>query len=141
MNAPLYNTDILRLAAAIPHQRRLTSPQASAEKRSPVCGSQMLIDVVLDANGRISELGQLVSACALGQASASLMGAHAIGRDAAEFRSACAELADYLADRRQDPGDWPGLDVFGAARRHASRHAAILLPFEAAAEAVERAAT
>lgn len=140
VNAPLYNAGILRLAASIPHQRRLAAPQASVEKRSPICGSRVTVDVVLDDKGRVAQLGQEISACALGQASASLMGASAIGRDAAELRTAHRTLADYLAGRSATSGDWPGLDVFAAARSHASRHAAILLPFEAAAEAVERAA-
>ncbi len=137
---PLYNAAILRLASEIPHARRLDSPQGAAERRSPICGSHMVVEVVLDSEGRVAEIGQRVSACALGQASASLMGVHAIGRTAAELGSARAALADYLAGARDDPGDWPGLDVFAAARRHVSRHAAILLPFEAAAEAAAEAA-
>lgn len=138
MNAPLYNASILRLAASIPHQRRLDDPHVSAEKRSPVCGSRVTVDVRVD-DGKIAELGQEVSACALGQASAALMGAHAVGRTAIELAAARAALADYLAGRRDDPGDWPGLDIFAAARAHKSRHASILLAFEAAAEAAGQA--
>ena len=73
MTATLYNRDILRLAASIPHQRRLDAPQASVERRSPVCGSRVVVDVVLDDDGRVAALGQEVKACALGQASAALM--------------------------------------------------------------------
>jgi NifU-like protein involved in Fe-S cluster formation len=76
----LYNRDILRLAAAIPHLGRLAHPQASAEKASPICGSRVAVDLVLDGEGRVVALGQEVKACALGQASAALMGGHAIGR-------------------------------------------------------------
>lgn len=139
VNAPLYNTDILRLAASIPHEARLAAPHATAEKRSPVCGSHVVIDVRLDAEGRIVELGGEVRACALGQASSALMGMHAMGRTAPDLAAARDDLADYLAGRRDDPGDWPGLDVFAAARRHCSRHAAILLPFDACAEAASSA--
>ncbi len=139
MTAALYNRDILRLAASIPHQRRLERAQASVEKSSPVCGSRVVVDLVLDKRGRVAALGQEVKACALGQASASLMGAHAIGRDAAALAQARDALAAYLAGRRDDPGDWPGLAVFADARRFTARHPSILLAFEAAAEAAARA--
>jgi len=140
MPAALYNRDILRLAASIPHARRLERAQASVEKSSPVCGSRVVVDLVLDKEGRVAALGQEVRACALGQASASLMGAHAIGRDAAALAQARDALAAYLAGRRDDPGDWPGLAVFADARRFTARHPSILLAFEAAAEAAAVAA-
>jgi NifU-like protein involved in Fe-S cluster formation len=76
----LYSRDILRLAASIPHLGRLERPQGSAEKRSPVCGSAVAVDVVLDEDGRIALLAQEVKACALGQASAALMASQAVGR-------------------------------------------------------------
>jgi NifU-like protein involved in Fe-S cluster formation len=139
MTTALYNRDILRLAASIPHQRRLEQPHASAEKRSPVCGSRVAMDVVLDGEGRLAELGQEVKACALGQASASLMGANAIGRSAAELAQARDALAAYLEGRSDDPGEWPGLAIFADARPFTARHASILLPFEAVAEAASAA--
>ena len=139
MPSALYNRDILRLAASIPHQRRLDSPQASVMKQSPVCGSRVTVDVVTDDEGRVVELGQEVRACALGQASASLMGAHALGRAPEELAEARDSLAGFLAGRRDDPGDWPGLEIFGEARRFTARHPSILLAFEAAAEAAARA--
>jgi NifU-like protein involved in Fe-S cluster formation len=140
MSSVLYNNRILRLAASIPHHARLTDPQGSAERRSPVCGSRVTVDVALDAGGRVVELGQEVRACALGQASAALMGEHAIGRDHAEIAAARDALAAFLAGARDDPGGWPGLDVFAPARPHSARHASIRLAFEAVTEAVERAA-
>jgi NifU-like protein involved in Fe-S cluster formation len=140
MTSALYNRDILRLAASIPHARRLDHAQASVEKSSPVCGSRVTVDLVLDGEGRVKMLGQEVRACALGQASASLMGAHAIGRGAAALAEARDRLAAYLAGTRDDPGDWPGLIVFADARRFTARHPSILLAFEAAAEAAARAA-
>jgi len=94
-----------------------------------------VVDVATDDGGRIIALGQEVSACALGQASASLMGTHAIGRTQADLTQAREALAAYLSGTRDDPGDWPGLCVFAEARRFSARHGAILLPFEAAAEA------
>jgi NifU-like protein involved in Fe-S cluster formation len=133
--AALYNRDILRLAAAIPHLGRLDHPQASVEKSSPVCGSRVVVDLILDREGRVSELGQEVKACALGQAAAALLGARAEGRTRAELARARDALAAYLKGERDDPGDWPGLDLFAEARRFPARHASIMLAFEAAAEA------
>lgn len=137
--SPLYTRDILRLAASIPHLGRLAGPGASATRRSPVCGSEVTVDVAADGEGRVAALGQQVRACALGQASAALMGAHAIGRTPGELAAARDALADWLAGGRSDPGGWPGLGVLAAARAFPARHAAILLAFEAAAEAAERA--
>ena len=139
MPSALYNRDILRLAASIPHLGRLAGPQASVEKSSPVCGSRVVVDLNLDARGRVAELGQEVRACALGQASASLMGAHAIGRSAGELADARDALAAFLAGRRDDPGEWPGLAVFAHARQFTARHPSILLAFAAAAEEIGRA--
>lgn len=140
MTGALYNRDILRLAASIPHHGRLEEPQASVEKRSPLCGSRVTVDVAVDDQGRVAALAQQVNSCALGQASASLMGAHALGRSGPELASARDSLAAYLAGDRDDPGPWPGLDVFREARPYKARHAAILLPFEAVAEAAAEAA-
>jgi NifU-like protein involved in Fe-S cluster formation len=139
MATTLYSRDILRLAASIPHHRRLDHPQASVEKSSALCGSRVIVDVALDAEGRIAAIGQEVKACALGQASAALMAGHAPGRTGAELAEARDALAAFLAGTRDDPGAWPGLDVFAEARRFAARHASILLAFEAAAEAAARA--
>lgn len=138
VTAPLYNTEILRLAATIPHQQRLKSPMASVERRSPVCGSRVTVDVNLDAEGRVSELGMLVRACALGQASSSLMAAHAIGRTPEELDAARDALSDWLAGGKGPP-DWPGLALFEPALPHSARHASIRLAFEAAAEAARSA--
>lgn len=140
MPTALYTRDILRLAASIPHARRLERAQASVEKSSPVCGSRVVVDLVLDGQGRVAMLGQEVRACALGQAAASLMGAHAIGRAAGALAEARDALAAYLAGTREDPGSWPGLAVFADARRFTARHPSILLAFEAVAEAASLAA-
>jgi NifU-like protein involved in Fe-S cluster formation len=138
-SAALYNSTILRLATSIPHQTRLNDPQGSIEKRSPVCGSRVTVDVRLGPDGRVEALGQEVRACALGQASAALMGEHAIGRGVEELEAARDALTDFLAGRRDDPGDWPGLEVFAPARPHSARHASIRLAFEAVAEAANLA--
>ena len=139
MPTALYNRDILRLAASIPHQSRLDRPQGSAEKSSPVCGSRVAVDVALDEEGRVAALGQEVKACALGQASAALMGGNALGRTAGELADARDALRAFLSGERDDPGDWPGLALFAEARPFAARHPSILLAFEAAAEAAGKA--
>lgn len=139
MNAPLYNTEILRLAASIPHHARLTDPMGSAEKRSPICGSRVTVDVAVDPQGRVAELGMLVRACALGQASASLMGAAAIGKSAEDLAAARDSLAAWLAGEGPLP-EWPGFELFTPALPHSARHASIRLAFEAVTEATQTAA-
>ena len=140
MNAPLYDAALLRLAVGIPHLGRLEAPDGSAERRSPVCGSRVTVDVRLGADGRLEALGLDASACALGQASANLMASHAVGRTAAELTTARDELAAWLRGERSDAGAWPGLDLLRRALPHTGRHAAIRLPFEAVADAASAAA-
>jgi NifU-like protein involved in Fe-S cluster formation len=139
VSEPLYTTDILRLAAAIPHHQRLVAPDASSEKRSPVCGSRVTVDVALGPDGRVAEVGLLVRACALGQASSALLAAHVIGRDAGELAAARDALASWLAGAGDAPA-WPGLLQLERARAYPARHASIRLAFEAAAEAAAAAA-
>lgn len=138
MSEPLYTTDILRLAASIPHHARLADPHGSAERRSPVCGSRVTVDVALGPDGRVSEVGLLVRACALGQASSSLFGAAVIGRTSAELAAMRDALAAWLAGEGDAP-DWPGMAALERARGYPARHASIRLPFEAAAEAAAAA--
>jgi NifU-like protein involved in Fe-S cluster formation len=140
MNAPLYNLEILRLAASIPHHERLANPGGSAERRSPVCGSRVTVDIRVDDAGQVAELGMLVRACALGQASAALLGEAVMGRTPAEIAEARDALAAWLAGERVTPPDWPGLELFVPALPHRGRHASIRLAFEAAAEAAAQAA-
>ena len=136
MNQPLYTLDILRLAASIPHLRELEKPDGRAEARSPTCGSTVAVAVKLDEAGRVAELGQQVQACAFGQASAALMGAHAVGRDAKEIERGLADFAAWLDGSRDDPGGWPGLEALAPARPRGARHGAMLLPFRALLAAV-----
>ncbi|MGW8203777.1 iron-sulfur cluster assembly scaffold protein [Sphingomonas bisphenolicum] len=137
-NAPLYNKDILRLAAGIPHHQRLPDAQASVEKRSPTCGSRVTADVRM-ADGRLADMGLDVKACALGQASAALMAGHAIGLTAQELADARDRLAAYLSGDSDDLAFWPGLSVLAPARGYPARHASIRLGFEAIAEAARQA--
>jgi NifU-like protein involved in Fe-S cluster formation len=139
VSSPLYSRDILRLAASIPHLGRLAEG-VTVEKSASLCGSRVAVDLVVDAAGRVAAIGQEVKACALGQASAALLGAHIIGSDAAALAEARDALASYLAGTSDEPGPWPGLDVFATARSFPARHGAILLPFQAAVEAATLAA-
>ena len=140
MTETLYNTQILRLAASIPHQQRLDNPQASVVKVSPVCGSRVTVDLDLDASGRVARFGQEVRACALGQASAALMGTEVIGKTPAELAATRDKLFAFLKGEAESAEDgWPGLDIFAPARAHKARHGSIMLAFQAAAEAAATA--
>ncbi|MGK2912196.1 MAG: iron-sulfur cluster assembly scaffold protein [Sphingobium sp.] len=140
MSAPLYNNDILRLAVSIPHHQRLADPDASVERRSATCGSRVTVDVQMDPEGRIANLGLEVRACALGQASASLMAAHAVGQSAVALAEARDKLGAYLTGNTDDLDFWPGLNVLAAARDYPARHASIRLSFDAVAQAASDAA-
>ena len=139
MSESLYNTQILRLAASIPHQRRLDDAQASVQRVSPICGSRVTVDLDLDAQGRIARFGQEVRACALGQASAAVLGAEVIGKSPIEVAQARDALAAFLKGESETPGDWPGLELFAPARPHKGRHGSILLAFPATADAAAAA--
>ncbi len=132
----LYSQAILALAADIPHVGRLKGPDASASQRSPQCGSTVTVDVRL-ADGRISDFGQDVRACALGQASAAIAGAQMIGRSAAEVRKARDEVAAMLAGGPVPAPPFQGYEVLTAARDYRNRHASILLVLEATVAAIE----
>ena len=136
---PLYTRDILRLASSIPHLGLLDEAEGRSERASAVCGSRVIVTVRVDDKGRVSALGQEVRACALGQASAALMGRAVIGRSGAELAAARDALGDFLEGRREDAGDWPDLAELAAARAYPARRASIMLPFEAVAEAALRA--
>jgi NifU-like protein involved in Fe-S cluster formation len=139
MSEQLYNTRILRLAASIPHQARLDAPQASVQKHSPICGSRVTVDVVMES-GKVAQFGQEVRACALGQASASILGAHVIGRTAEDLAQTASDLKAFLqSDGPVPQGAFTELNLFGPAIPHRARHASILLAFEAAAEAAAKA--
>ncbi|NCM98355.1 MAG: iron-sulfur cluster assembly scaffold protein, partial [Rhodobacterales bacterium] len=93
----LYSGRILELAADIPHLGRLPAPQGSAKRRSPLCGSTVTVDVVV-RGGRVAEFAQDVKACALGQASAAVLGRVAVGRTRAEIEIARDALRAMLKD-------------------------------------------
>lgn len=135
----LYSGQILQLAAAIPHTDRLTSPDATVKKRSPLCGSTVTVDIVV-RDGRVTDFGQDVKACALGQAAAAVVGANVIGRNREEIETARDALKAMLKQDGPAPAaPFDGLQVLRPARDYKNRHASILLSLEATAEAMERA--
>ena len=139
MNAPLYTTEILRLAASLAEPCELEREDRRAELRSPTCGSRVTVAVQLDEDGHVQRIAQQVHACAFGQASASLMERSAIGRGHDEAAQALLALSGWLAGERDDAGEWPGLIALEPARSRRSRHGAILLPFRALLAALESA--
>ncbi len=141
MSEALYNTEILRLAADVPHLGGLDGAQARARRVSPICGSRVDVGLSLDARGRVARFGQEVRACALGQASAAILGAGVIGCTPAELAQARDELAAFLSQADAPPPRlFPRAAVFAPARAHRARHASIRLAFEAAAQAAADAA-
>ncbi|HET9458579.1 MAG TPA: iron-sulfur cluster assembly scaffold protein [Sphingomicrobium sp.] len=141
MNAPVYTTEILRLAASLPPPAaNFGTADCAAMRRSPTCGSSLTVAVKLDQERRIAALSQEVHACAFGQASAAILAHHAVGRDRGDITAAYQALADWLAGSRGDPGDWPGLEALAPARAKTGRHGAILLPFRTLLAAMDEVA-
>ena len=139
MTAPLYTTQILRLAASLYGPRELERIDGGAELRSPTCGSRISVSVQLDGDRRVTAISQQVHACAFGQASAALLEQHAIGCAHNEVSDALVVLSRWLAQEQEETGDWPGLAVLAPARKRQARHGAILLPFRALLAAIESA--
>ena len=135
----LYSARILALAADIPHHGRLAAPQGTARKRSPLCGSTVTVDVVVK-DGRIAEFAQDVKACALGQASAAVLGGVAVGRTLGELVAGRDALRAMLKEAGPVPAEpFDGYEVLLPARDYKNRHASILLALDAACEAMELA--
>ena len=135
----LYSGRILALAADIPHLDRLDNPDATVKKRAPLCGSTVTVDVKLE-DGRIVDFGQDVKACALGQASASVVGSAVIGATRSQVETARDQLSAMLKKDGPAPeAPFNGLEVLMPARDYKNRHASILLALDATAEAMEQA--
>ena len=135
----LYSAAILRLKLAGEGAHRLPAPGGSAARVSPVCGSKIVADVVIGADGTIAALAlDGAKSCTLGQASAAVVAQRAAGMDAAGLGAVRAELADYLAGRSESaPEGWA---IFAPARPHRARHPSIVLPLDAVLAAVAAAA-
>ena len=139
MNAPLYTTEIMRLASSLQEARTLEREDGIAELRSPTCGSHIRTVVQLDDDGRILALSQQVQACAFGQASAALLEQNVVGRTSVEIAEALAALTAWLAGEVEQGTAWLPLEPLAPARRRSGRHGAILLPLRALAAALDHA--
>ena len=133
----LYSKRILALAADIPHLGKLENADGSAMKRSPQCGSTVTAHVRMDGD-RIADFGQEVRACALGQASAGVLGQAVVGATRADLARGAAQLTAMLKDGGPVPdAPWQGLEVLIPARDYPNRHASIMLSWLAALEAID----
>ncbi len=134
MTTPLYTLEILRLAAATADFPRLATPHITAERRAALCGSRITVDLRFDDQDRVVACGLEVRACALGQAAAATLAHTIVGCSAADLAAMRDGIIDLL-EGRSAACQWPHLDPLAVAAPYPARHAAIRLPFEAAAEA------
>ena len=135
----LYSKRILALAADIPHAEPLEAAMGAAKKRSPLCGSTVAVQLDVE-DGRVSRFGQDVKACALGQASAAVLGAVVIGLSRDEIAAGREALRAMLKDGAEPPAPpFDGLAVLAPARDYKNRHASILLAWDATLAAFEAA--
>lgn len=132
MLSDLYSEKILEAAAAIPPARRLPSPDASATRVSRVCGSAVSVDLVVK-NGRVADFGVEAKACALGQASASIVARHIVGATPEELYRLRDEMRAMLKEGGPAPqgARWKDLESLIAIRDYPQRHASTMLVFEA----------
>lgn len=135
----LYSAKLLQLAANLPHAGRLAAPDGSSEKTAKLCGSRVVVDVAVEGD-RVVDFAQDVKACALGQASAAVLGAHVIGASLAEIEMARDAFRAMLKAGGEPPqGRFSDLSMLAPVKDYPARHASTLLAFEAAAAAVRQA--
>lgn len=135
----LYSAKLLRLAAEMPRAGRLAEPDATSEKVSKLCGSRVVVDVKVE-DGRVTDFAQDVKACALGQAAASVLGAHVIGASLPELEATRDAFRSMLKAGGPAPeGRFGDLALLAPVKDYPARHTSTLLAFEAAAEAVRNA--
>ncbi|MGE3830086.1 MAG: iron-sulfur cluster assembly scaffold protein [Parvibaculaceae bacterium] len=132
----IYNRKILEFAADIPRLQRLDAPDATAVAVSRLCGSKVTVDVAME-NGVVSDFGHEVKACALGQASSSIMARHVVGSTPEELRGVRAQMYAMLKENGPPPtGKWADLEALLPVRDFKARHASTLLTFDAVVDAV-----
>ena len=135
----VYNKQILGFAADIPRLGRLPAPQGSAVAHSKLCGSKVTVDVMLD-NGVVSDFAHDVKACALGQASSSILAHHVVGSSPDELRAVRDQMYDMLKNNGPAPdGKWSDLEALSPVRDFKARHASTLLTFDAVCNAIDMA--
>ncbi len=135
----VYNKRILELAATIPRLGRLAAPDGSATAHSRLCGSTVTVDLALDGEV-VTDFAHDVKACALGQASSSLMARHVVGSTVGELRALREDVRRMLKENGPAPsGKWADLAVLEPVRDFKARHASTLLTFDAVVDAIARA--
>lgn len=139
MLSELYTGGVLDAAAAIPPARRLAAPDASATKSSRVCGSEVTVDLVMDG-ARVADFGMEAKACALGQASASILARNIVGAAAEELYALRERMRAMLKENGAPPeGErWADLAMLEPIRDYPQRHASTMLVFEAVCECLDR---
>ncbi len=132
----IYNKRIIELAGNIPRLGRLPAPDASATAHSKLCGSTIKIDLSMDGDV-VSDFGHDVKACALGQASSSIMAAHVVGSTASELRDLRETVQKMLKENGTPPGGkWADIALLEPVREYKARHASTLLTFDAVVDAI-----
>lgn len=136
----LYSARILSLAANLPHSGRLPAPEGTGERVAKLCGSKAVVDVTLDADGRIESFAQDVKACALGQAAAGVLGQSVIGSTETELAAARDAMLAMLKSGGEGPeGRFEGLRALKQVADYPARHASTMVAIEATLEAVQQA--
>ena len=134
----VYNKKILGLAADIPRLGRLSHPDATAIAHSKLCGSKVTVDINMK-EGKISDFAHDVKACALGQASSSIMARHVIGSTPDELRTLREQMHRMLKENGDPPqGKWADCEALLPVRDFKARHASTLLTFDAVVDAVNQ---
>ncbi len=134
----IYNRQILDLAGNILRQGRLPAPHATAKAHSKLCGSTVVVDIVME-DGKVVDFAHEVKACALGQAAASIMARHIIGATAAEIRVLRDQVRAMLKENGAPPdGRWAEVAVLEPVRDYKARHASTMLTFEATLDCVNQ---
>ncbi|WP_089174849.1 iron-sulfur cluster assembly scaffold protein [Bosea sp. AS-1] len=134
----VYNKRILALAANIPLLERLKAPDATAKAHSKLCGSTVTVDVTMEGDV-VTGFGHEVKACALGQASSSIMARHVVGSTAQELREVREQARAILKENAEPPqGKWADLAVLVPVRDYKARHASTMLTFDAVVDAVDQ---
>lgn len=134
----IYNKRILELAADIPRLGRLSHPHASATAHSKLCGSTVRVDLKVEGDV-VTDFAHEVKACALGQASSSIMGRTIVGSNADELRAVREAVRRMLKENGAPPdGRWAELRVLEPVRDFKARHASTMLTFDAVVSALDR---
>jgi NifU-like protein involved in Fe-S cluster formation len=134
----IYNKKILTLAADIPLLQRLDAPDATAVAHSKLCGSKVTVDLAMK-DGVVSAFGHDVKACALGQASSSIMARHVIGSSPNEMKTLREQMYKMLKEEGAPPsGKWADCEVLLPVRDYKARHASTLLTFDAVVDAINQ---